>query len=246
MTMKRVFGSCAWLLLAALLGAPLSATAQQYPDRPIKLVVAFPAGGTTDIIARVLAEYTGKRLGQQMIVDNRPGAGGNIGTEVVARAAPDGYTLSLCTIGTCAINSSIYPKLSFAVERDFAPVILVGGVVNVLVVNPNVPASTLKELVALAKAKPGGLSYGSSGYGTSPHLSGELLKSMAGIEITPAVIAKLNQAFNQALQDPAVVKRFDEVGLQIAGGAPDRLAALIRSETARWGELVRSRNIKAE
>ncbi|HEU5282278.1 MAG TPA: tripartite tricarboxylate transporter substrate-binding protein, partial [Burkholderiales bacterium] len=160
------------------------AGAQNFPERPIKLVVAFPAAGATDIIARVLAQYAGKRLGQQIIVENRPGAGGNIGTEAVARAAPDGYTLSLCTIGTCAINASIYANPGYDVERDFAPVVLVASVVNVLAVNPGVPARSVKELVALAKARPGALSYGSSGYGGSPHLSGELFKQLAGVEIT--------------------------------------------------------------
>jgi tripartite-type tricarboxylate transporter receptor subunit TctC len=324
MICQRLLRLCAAVALAALCGA---AGAQSFPNRPLRLVVAFPAGGATDIIARVLAEYTGKRLGQQIIVENRPGAGGNIGTEAVARAAPDGYTLSLCTIGTCAINASIYAKPGYDLERDFAPVVLVASVVNVLATNPDVPARTVKELVALAKAKPGTLSYGSSGYGGSPHLSGELFKQMAGVEIThvpyrgsapvivdlrggqidlffdnapsilphiksgalralattgakrseelpdvptmqeagfpgfvitpwwgvlapaktpPAVIAKLNQAMNDALKDPGLIKRFDEAGLQIAGGPPDRLSGLSKSETARWGRLVRERNIKAE
>src|SRR5581483_12073778 len=167
----------AWrMVVCALAGMMigLSAGAQSYPARPIKLVVAFPAGGTTDIVARIVAEHASRRLGQQIIVENRPGAGGNIGTQTVAKAAPDGYTLSLCTIGTCAINLSMYANPGYDIEKDFVPVGLIGDVSNVLAVNPKVPAKTVKELVALAKAQPNKLSYGSSGFGSSPHLSGEL------------------------------------------------------------------------
>jgi tripartite-type tricarboxylate transporter receptor subunit TctC len=149
--LAAVVALATWVLGAWAPGA----WAQAYPAHPIKLVVAFTPGGTTDIIARVLAEAVGKRLGQQIIVENRPGAGGNIGTEAVARAAPDGYTLSLCTIGTCAMNAAIYPSMPYDVERDFTPVVLVGSVSNVLTVNPAVPAKTVKELVTLAKSKPG-------------------------------------------------------------------------------------------
>lgn len=171
-------------LLAAIAVHATPAWPQAYPKRPIKLVVPFPAGGTTDIVARILAEHASRRLGQQMIAENRAGAGGNIGTAAVANAPADGYTLSLCTIGTCAINLAMYANPGYDIARDFSPVGLVGGVTNVLAVNPAVPARNVKELVALAKARPNALSYGSSGYGSSPHLAGELLKAMAGVEMT--------------------------------------------------------------
>lgn len=174
--------SIALAAMGAALVLPAPMVAAEYPVRPIRLVLGFTAAGSTDIIARILAEHASRRLGQQIIVENRPGAGGNLGTDLVARAAPDGYTLTLCTIGTCAINSAIYPKLNYNIERDFVPIILTGSVSNILAVNNDVPARTVKELVALAKTKPGGLTYASSGFGTSPHLNGELLKDMANIE----------------------------------------------------------------
>lgn len=166
-------------LLAAALVLPARA---EYPDKPIRLVLGFTAAGTTDLVARTLAEYAGRRLGQQIIVDNRPGAGGNIGTELVARAAPDGYTLTLCTIGTCALNSAIFPKLNYAIERDFAPIVLAGSVPNILTAHINLPAKNVKELVALAKSRSSGLTYASAGIGSSPHLNGELLKDLAAME----------------------------------------------------------------
>jgi tripartite-type tricarboxylate transporter receptor subunit TctC len=159
------------------------AWAQSYPAKPIRLVVPFPAGGTTDILARAVAQRLTDDWGQPVVVDNRPGAGGNIGTELVAKAAPDGYTLEMGTVGTHAINASLYAKLPYDPVKDFAPVILVAGVPNVLVVNPAVPATTLQELIAYAKANPGKLNFASPGNGTSGHLCGELFKVMAGVQM---------------------------------------------------------------
>jgi len=155
-----------------------------YPNKPVRLVVPFPAGGTTDILARAAAQKLSETWGQQVIVDNRPGAGGNIGSELVAKAAPDGYTLLMGTVGTHAINPSLYAKMPYDHVKDFAPVILVAGVPNVLVVNPDLPIKTVPELIAYAKANPGKLNFASSGSGTSIHLSGELFKVMAGVQIT--------------------------------------------------------------
>jgi tripartite-type tricarboxylate transporter receptor subunit TctC len=169
------------LALACASGSAFSA--EPYPTKPLRMVVPFSAGGTADIVARLIAEFSARELGQQIIIENRPGAGGNIGSEMVAHAAPDGYTLLVCSIGTCAINAAMYEHIGYDIERDFAPVILVGGVINALVVHPSVPANSVTELVALAKARPGTLTYGSSGYGSSPHLCGELLKSMADIDM---------------------------------------------------------------
>jgi len=155
-----------------------------YPTKPIRLVVPFPPGGATDLIARAVAQKLGETWGQSVVVDNRPGAGGNIGTELVARSAPDGYTLEMGTVGTHAINASLYSKIPYDHVKDFAPVILVAGVPNVLVVNPAVPANSVQELIAYAKANPGKLNFASSGSGTSIHLSGELFKVMTGVQMT--------------------------------------------------------------
>ncbi|MEP7182332.1 MAG: tripartite tricarboxylate transporter substrate binding protein [Betaproteobacteria bacterium] len=164
--------------------APAHAQAPAYPTKPIRLVVPFPPGGATDLLARDVGQKLTEAWGQQVIVDNRPGAGGNIGTELVAKAAPDGYTLEMGTVGTHAINASLYSKLPYDHVKDFVPVILVAGVPNVLVVNPSVPANTVAELIAYAKANPGKLNFASSGSGTSIHLSGELFKVMAGVQMT--------------------------------------------------------------
>ncbi|SPA32666.1 conserved hypothetical protein, UPF0065 [Cupriavidus taiwanensis] len=159
------------------------ATAGPYPDKPIRMVVPFPPGGTTDLLGRVLATRLSESLGQQVVVDNRPGAGGTIGSDLVAKAPADGYTLMFGTVGTQSINATLYRKLPFDPQKDFSPVALFAGVPNILVVNPNVPARNVRELVSYAKANPGKLNMGSAGNGTTNHLSGELFKSMAGVEI---------------------------------------------------------------
>lgn len=155
-----------------------------WPSKPVRFVVPFPAGGTTDIIGRLAAEELGKALGATVVVENRGGAGGNIGTEAVARSAPDGYTMLVCTVGTHGINASLYSKLPYDPVKDFAPVTLLALVPNVIVVNPSVKAHTVKELIALLKANPGKLNYASSGNGTSIHLAAELFKSMTGTFMT--------------------------------------------------------------
>jgi len=153
-----------------------------YPARPVKVIVPSPPGGGTDILARVLAQHFSKALGQPFVVENKPGAGNMIGIESVARSPGDGYTL-LVTASTLALNSVLYKKVPYDPVRDFAPITLAATAPNVLIVNPALPAKSLAEFVALAKAKPGALSYGTPGIGTSPHLSMELLKSMAGIDL---------------------------------------------------------------
>ena len=177
-----------WMLFfgiaAFAFGAPASAQAPAYPTKPVRIVVPFPAGGATDILARAVAQKLTETWGQAFVVDNRPGAGGNIGSELVAKAAPDGYTLEMGTVGTHAINASLYAKMPYDHVKDFAPIILVAGVPNVLVVNPAVPVNSVQELIAYAKANPGKLNFASSGSGTSIHLSGELFKVMAGVQMT--------------------------------------------------------------
>jgi tripartite-type tricarboxylate transporter receptor subunit TctC len=162
---------------------PLLATGQSYPSKPIRLVVPFPAGGTTDLLARAMAQKLSEALGQQVVVDNRPGAGGNIGSDIVAKSAPDGYTLLMGTVGTHAINVSLYAKMPYDAVKDFVPIVLVAGVPNVLVVHPALPVKTVADLIKLAKDQPGSINFASSGNGTSIHLSGELFKSLTGVQM---------------------------------------------------------------
>ena len=171
------------LLFALLCGLAGPAQAQSnYPSRPVRIVVPSPPAGGTDIIARVLAQYFSTATGQQFFVENRPGAGNMIGIESVARAAHDGYTL-LFVPSTLALNSVMYKKISYDPVRDFAPITLAAAAPNVLVVNPKVPAQSVAELIALAKQKPGQLTYGTPGIGTSPHMSMELFKSLADVDL---------------------------------------------------------------
>ncbi|HUP98385.1 MAG TPA: tripartite tricarboxylate transporter substrate binding protein [Usitatibacter sp.] len=173
------------VLAAAVLALGASvAHAQGYPTKPIKLVVPFPPAGSTDISARALAGKLGERLGQPVVIENKPGAGGNIGTDMVAKAAPDGYTLLVGTVGTHAINSSLYSKMPYDHQKDFAPIILLSKTPNVLVVNPGLPANSVADVIRLTKAKPNEYTFASSGSGTSIHLSGELFKTMAGVQMT--------------------------------------------------------------
>jgi tripartite-type tricarboxylate transporter receptor subunit TctC len=171
------------LVLFVLVLAACTAPAQQYPARPIRVLIPFTAGSAADIIARAMEPALRDKLGQALVIDNRGGAGGNIAAELTAKSAPDGYTIMMATIGTHAINYSLYSKLPFHPIRDFTPVALVGESPNALVINTRVPADSIKELIALAKARPGQLNYGSSGAGTTVHLSAELFSSMAGVKM---------------------------------------------------------------
>jgi len=179
--------SFARLLALALAGFTLAGTgsagALDYPTRPIRWIVAYPPGGTTDILARLIGHYLSEKLGQQFIIENKPGAGNNIGTETVVRAPPDGYTVLLVNPAN-GINTSLYKKLSFNFPRDIAPVGGLTRVPNVMEVNPNVPAKTVAEFIAYAKANPGKVNMASSGNGTSVHLSGELFMAMTGVKMT--------------------------------------------------------------
>jgi len=170
------------LCVAALLAAA-SAGAQDYPARPVRMVVPYAPGGPVDIVARITANKLSETLGQQFVVDNRAGAGGNIALEVVARSTPDGYTLLVGANGTNAINPSLYKNMPVDPGRDLAPISMVASSAMILVVHPSLPASNVKELIALARAKPGAVTYASSGSGSTAHLSGELFKSMARIDL---------------------------------------------------------------
>ena len=176
-------GTVAFATIAALTHGINPAAAQAYPSKPIRMVVPFPAGGGIDTVARVIAPKLAESLGQPVIIDNRVGASGTVGTEAVAKAAPDGYTL-LATFASHAQNASLYPKLGYDTVKDFAPVTLIATVPNILVINPSLPVKTVKELVALAKKHPGEILYASIGNGTPAHLSAELFNSMAGIRMT--------------------------------------------------------------
>jgi tripartite-type tricarboxylate transporter receptor subunit TctC len=178
--------------LYAVAGAALAATgpivtneahAQHYPTRPIRLICPFPPGGTTDVVARIVAQGLTEAWGQQIIVDNRPGAGALIGTEMAAKSPPDGYTVLLGSITTHAVNPALHKNLNFDVIKDFAPVTLVVSSPQLLAVHPSLAAKSVKDLIALAKAKPGSLNYASAGAGSSPHLTFELFKSATGIDI---------------------------------------------------------------
>jgi len=168
---------------AALAATPRAGFAQTYPTRPVRLVVGQPPGTAPDTIARLLAEWLGQRLGQAVVVENRPGAGLNLATEIVAHAAPDGYTLLLSSL-TNAINATLYEHLPFDFERDIAPVAFVGDNAFVMVVTPAFPAKDAAEFIAYAKANPGKVDMASAGSGTAPHVFGELFKTMAGVDLT--------------------------------------------------------------
>ena len=191
----------ATFVLASAAALPMlpAAHADTFPDKPVTLVVPFPPGGPTDAMARTLAAEMKDRLGQPVIVENRAGAGGNIGAEYVARATPDGQTLLFGTSGPLAINASLYRKVSYDPVKSFAPVIQVGHLPNILVVNPSVPAKNVKELVAYAKANPGKLSYASSGNGASSHLAGVLFNASAGVELQHIPYKGTGPALNDLL-----------------------------------------------
>src|SRR5712691_9784189 len=166
-----------------VLASIMPGVAAEYPTRPVMLVVAFTPGGPSDVLARILGRKLHELLGQPFVIESRPGAGGNIAAEAVANAAPDGYTLLMGNNSILATNASLYRKINYDPERDFLPVSLIGTQANILVVNPSVPANSLAELIALAKAKPGQLNFASSGHGAAAHLAGELFKAEARIDI---------------------------------------------------------------
>ncbi len=168
------------VVLLALAGA---VSAQAWPNRPIRLIAVFSAGSTVDIMARTIAPPLGELLGQSVVVENKGGAGGNIGVDAIAKAAPDGYTVGIGTTGPLAINPHLMAKMPYDPLKDVVPVVLLAVGPNVLVVHPSVPAKTIGELIALAKAKPGSLSYGSSGVGSTNHLAGELFRAIAGVDL---------------------------------------------------------------
>jgi tripartite-type tricarboxylate transporter receptor subunit TctC len=220
-------------LLACAFGAAFAQV--DYPSRPVRIIVPSPPSGGTDIVARVLGQHFSQAFRQQFFVENKPGAGNMIGIEAAARAAPDGYTL-LMSASTLALNSVLYKKVPYDPVRDFAPITLAATAPNILVVNPQLPIRTLGDLIAAAKAKPGALSYGTPGIGTSPHLCMELLKSMAGIDlqhvpyrgtaaaVTDVIAGQIQVAFATALTAKPLVDAGRLRALAVSG--PRRVAAL--------------------
>jgi tripartite-type tricarboxylate transporter receptor subunit TctC len=179
----------------AVLLAAVGAHAQDYPAKPVRVVVPFPPGGGTDIVARLVMQKLGGQIGGSFVIENRSGAGGTIGTEIVSRAPADGYTLGMVS-GSHAINPSLYRKLAYDAVRDFAPVTLVVSGPGLLVVHPSVPARTVRELIAVAKSRPGKLHYASAGNGTPPHLAAELFKSLTGVSMVHVPYKGNSLAFN--------------------------------------------------
>ena len=171
------------VLIAAALFAGAAIAATAYPDRPVRLMLPFPPGGPSDIVGRMFAQKLGESFGQQVVIDNRGGAAGTIACEIAKNAAPDGYTLLQATVGTMSINPGLYQKLPYEPLRDFAPISLLTETPYLLIVNPNVPAKSVKELVALAKSQPGKMNFASGGVGTGNHFSGELFRMLAGIDV---------------------------------------------------------------
>lgn len=196
--MNRLLGIVAAAGLA-LAGALTSAAAQDYPNRPITLIVPFPPGGSTTVMARNIADQLAQLLGQQIVVDNRGGAGGTLGTRAGAKAAPDGYTILLGYTGTISIAPSLYPSAGYDVRKDFEPIGMIGTAPSVLVVHPSVPAKTVAELVEYAKKSSAPLNYGSPGVGTANHLAGELFGSASGIKLTHVPYKGSGPAMNDLL-----------------------------------------------
>ena len=207
-----------------------------WPERPLRLVVPFPAGSSTDIIARILAQKLSHRLGQQVVIENRAGASGNIGADAVAKAAPDGYTIGIATASTHAVAASLSPNLAYDPIRDFAPVAMIGSQPYVLVLHPALPARNLAELIALAKAKPGTLNYGSAGIASLAHLATELFASMAGVNIIHVPYKSSSQSMTDM-----ITGRLDMQFATIAPSLPTiragQLRALVTSGKTRVAAL---------
>jgi len=217
------------------IGEAVAQANNNYPSRPVRIVVPSPPGGGTDIVARVLAQHFSTAFGQQFFVENRPGAGNMIGIESVARSAPDGYTL-LMVPSTLALNSVLYKKVNYDPIKDFAPITIAATAPNILVINPQVQAKVLRDFIALAKQKPGALTYGTPGVGTSPHMSMELFKSMAKVDIqhipyrgtapavTDIISGQIHAMFANALTARPQIEAGKVRALGVSG--PKRIAAM--------------------
>ena len=227
------------LSAASLLAMAPDAGAQQFPDRTVTLVIPFAAGGSTDVVGRIIAQKMSDDLGQQVVVENVAGAGGNIGADRVARAEPDGYTILMGTVATHALNPLILKTKPYDPEKDFAPVSLLVVVPNVLVVNPALPAKNVQELIALLKAEPEKYSYASSGNGTPLHLSGELFKAMAGVDIQHIPYKGAGPALNDVVgnQVPIMFDNLPSSSAHIKGGTLRALGVTTAERAASFPDI---------
>ena len=222
--------SCGLMVMAVVTSSAAFAQST-YPARPLRFIVPYAAGGNGDIVARIIGQKLSTQIGQQVVIDNRAGAGGNIGAELAARAAPDGYTLMLGT-NTHAINMSLYSRPGYDLQKDFAPIALVTSAPMVLLVPVSLPAKTLKEFIALAKAQPNKLNYGSGGSGSSPHVIAELFKSMAGIQLTHVAYKGVAQATTDLIAGQ-IQMLFNSSSTALTHIQAGRLRALAISTAAR-------------
>jgi tripartite-type tricarboxylate transporter receptor subunit TctC len=221
---------------AALPFAPRFSWAHAYPARPVRVVIGFPAGGSPDVVVRLVGQWLSERLGQQFVVENRPGAGGNLGTEVVVRAPPDGYTL-LMAGSPNAINATLYERLNFNFIRDIAPVASIMRVPNVMVVNPSLPVKTVPEFIAYAKTNPGKINFASSGNGSTLHLSGELFKVMTGVTMVHVPYRGGAPAAVTDMLGGQVQVMFDNMTNSIEHIRAGKLRALAVTTATRWAGL---------
>ncbi|AXK81376.1 tripartite tricarboxylate transporter substrate binding protein [Pseudolabrys taiwanensis] len=237
MLRRTLLASLAVLALAPL-GLPSSAQAA-FPERSVRIVVPFPAGGSNDVIARLLAQNLTEQWGQPVVVENRAGAGGNVGAEVVARAAADGYTLLLAAPGPLVVNQTLYSKLNYDPAKDLKPIALIASVPIVLAVNPKVEAKTVAELIALAKKQPGKINFGSSGNGSTNHLAGELLKDLAKIDIVHVPYRGAAPAMNDLIAGhiPMMFDNMPAMKPQVAAGTVRALAVASATRSKLFPEL---------
>ena len=232
-----------WFAALALAAAGDSGAAQGYPHKTIRMVVPFPAGGPTDIIARTVGQKLTESMGQPVVIDNRGGSGGNIGADIVAKSAPDGYTL-LMAIVSHAINASLYSKLPYDPVKDFSPITRTGAATIIFVASPTLPAKTIKDLIALAKAKPHEINFGSPGSGTPHHLAGELLKTTAGIDLihipykgaAPAVADLLGGQVNTAFVSLPAALPHVKAGKLVGLGITSPVRSAVAPELPRFAE----------
>ncbi|MBU2409784.1 MAG: tripartite tricarboxylate transporter substrate binding protein, partial [Gammaproteobacteria bacterium] len=208
-----------------------------YPKRPIKIIVGYSPGGTTDIVARLIAPGMAESLGQSVVIENRPGAGGNLGAEVTANAAADGYTLMMGTAGNMTVNPWIYDNMKFDTVRDFAPISLVAAVPNVMVVNPSVPAKTVGEFIAWAKERPGKVFFASSGTGNTPHMTGELFKMKTGLDLVHVPYKGSGPALTDLIGGQGVQVMFDNLPSAIGHIRSGSLRALATTGAKRSASL---------
>ena len=225
------------LICAVVLAMGVSgALSQSYPAKTVRIIVPFAPAGSTDITARIIAQKLTDAWRQQVIVDNRAGAGGNIGAELVAKAAPDGYTLLLATTGVMAINHRLYKTLPYDALRDFAPVTQIGGLPLILIVHPSLPVKSVKELIALAKAKPGQLSYASSGVGGATHMTAEVFRMLAGVDIVHIPYKGSGQAMVDLISGQ-VGLAFDQITSSLPHVESGKLRALAVTSARRFASV---------